>query len=251
MREYYIKDKKTDSVIRGVEPSNDTNWPPLDFFRFGQALNLANIIEDSLKVKCPIKIPKKIINTFVLNRVDEQLSNILSNTTRNDNLLRLLSDNKLSYKEQNALLKNQVLSASDLLWFNKDAQEQGYLLDVFHEEKYPEKFSEKQTPNCFLKKDNGEIETIGKTDMSDGELKALLEQRKVVQARIYHRNEHWHCFYFTFKGLAGLESGMMGAKPHYHYISDKSGISREELNKRISECDMPSSKVHIIIERHQ
>ena len=75
--------------------------------------------------------------------------------------------------------------------------------------------------------------------------------RKVVQARIYHRNEHWHCFYFTFKGLAGLESGMMGAKPHYHYISDKSGISREELNKRISECDMPSSKVHIIIERHQ
>jgi Zn-finger nucleic acid-binding protein len=105
-----------------------------------------------------------------------------------------------------------------------------------------ERFSEKQTPNCFLKKDNGEIETIGKTDMSDGELKALLEQRKVVQARIYHRNEHWHCFYFMFKGLAGLESGMMGAKPHYHYISDKSGISREELNKRISECDMPSSK---------
>ena len=100
MREYYIKDKKTDSVIRGVEPSNDTNWPPLDFFRFGQALNLANIFEDSLKVKCPIKIPKKIINTFVLNRVDEQLSNILSNTTRNDNLLRLLSDNKLSYNPQ-------------------------------------------------------------------------------------------------------------------------------------------------------
>lgn len=163
-------------------------------------------------------------------------------------MLKLLTDEKLSYKKQNALLKNQVLVVSDLLWFNKDAQEQGYLLDVYQKEKYPDKFKEKHSPVCFHEKDNGEIETIGKTDMTDGELRALLEQRKVIQARVYHKNEHWHCFYFTYKGLAGLESGVMGAKPHY--ISDGAGISREELNKRISECDMPASKVHIIIERN-
>lgn len=92
-------------------------------------------------------------------------------------------------------------------------------------------------------------DAIGATEMSDGELRALLEQRKVVQARVYHKDNHWHCFYFTFKGLAGLESGVMGSKPHYHYLSDKSGIAWDELIQRIKDCDMPTSKVHIIIER--
>ncbi|MDO5447960.1 MAG: hypothetical protein Q4F34_09300, partial [Prevotellaceae bacterium] len=86
-------------------------------------------------------------------------------------------------------------------------------------------------------------------EMSDGEKRALLEQRKVIQARIYHKDDHWHCFYFTFKGLAGLEGGVMGAKPHFHYLSDKSGIIWEELIKRIKDCDMPASKVHIVIDR--
>ena len=250
MREYYFEDKKKQFSIRGVMPGNDFNCPPYDYFRYGYALNMSNVFEDSLRAKCPIKIPEEIIKKFTLNKVDEYISGILSKTTRNDNLLKLLSADNLSYKEQNVLLKNQVLSASDLLWFNKDALDLGYVLDVYHQEKYPAKFQEKKSPICFHEKENGEIETIGKTDMTDGEMRALLEQRKVVQARVYHKNEHWHCFYFTLKGLAGLESGILGAKPHYHYLSDKSVISREELNKRISECNMPSSKVHIIINRN-
>lgn len=249
MREFYLKDKKQNFAIRGVMPHNDVNWPPFDFFRYGNALNFSNIFKDSLRGNSSIEIPDKMIKTFVLGKVDDLISDILDKTTHNDNLWKLLSIDELSYKEQNALLKNQVLSPSDLLWLNKDAQDLGYLLDIFHEEKYPAKFQEKQTPICFQEKENGEIETIGNTNMTDGEMRALLEQRKVVQARIYHRNERWHCFYFTFKGLAGLESGLMGAKPHYHYLSDKSGIMREELNKRIADCDMPSSKVHIIIDR--
>ena len=55
--------------------------------------------------------------------------------------------------------------------------------------------------------------------------------------------------YFTFKGLAGEESGLMGSKPHYHYLSDKSGIVWDDLVKRIKDCDMPSSNNHIVITR--
>lgn len=73
------------------------------------------------------------------------------------------------------------------------------------------------------------IETIGKTNMSEGEMRALLEQRKVIQARIYHKDPQWHCFYSTFKGLAGQEKGVMGMQPHYHYLSDKFGIEWDEL----------------------
>ena len=41
----------------------------------------------------------------------------------------------------------------------------------------------------------------------------------------------------------------MGSKPHYHYLSDKSGLKREALECRIKDCDMPSTKVHIVIDR--
>ena len=56
-------------------------------------------------------------------------------------------------------------------------------------------------------------------------------------------------FPITYKGLAGEESGEMGSKPHYHYLSDKSGITWEDLMKGIKDCDMPTSKVHIVINR--
>ena len=98
-------------------------------------------------------------------------------------------------------------------------------------------------------KEDGSVDTIGPTEMTDGEMRALLEQRKVVQARVYHKGEHWHCFYFTYKGLAGEESGAMGVKPHYHYLSDKYGLTRQTLENRIKSCDMPSSNVHIVIDR--
>lgn len=101
----------------------------------------------------------------------------------------------------------------------------------------------------FHQKKDGTIEKMDSTDMTEGEMRALLEQRKVIQARIYHKNNIWHCFYFTYKGLAGLESDLMGSKPHYHYFSDKSGIAWDELVRRIKDCDMPSSKVYIQIIR--
>ena len=129
-----------------------------------------------------------------------------------------------------------VLTPVDILWLNKNAQELGYLLDIYHEETYPVKFDEKQKPVVFNQNDDKTIETIGKTSMTEGEMRALLEQRKVIQARVYHKDSHWHCFYFTFKGLAGQEKGVMGMQPHYHYISDKSGIEWDDLIDGIKKC---------------
>ena len=100
----------------------------------------------------------------------------------------------------------------------------------------------------FREEDNGEMEKIGETNMSDGELKAMLRQRRVQTIRVYHKDDVWHCFYGTYKGINGEESG----PPHMHYISDKWGISREELNKRIQANDMPSSgTVHISFKRNE
>lgn len=249
MKEFYFKDQNTNIAFRGFVPTTDIDCPPFDYFRLGHAYNSANLFQDVLKAKCPIAIPDGIVRQFVLQKTDEMIRQELYKSTPNPAIHKLLTDDTLSHKEQEKLLKDLTLTPIDILWLNREAQDIGFLLNIYHEEKYPEKFNEKKHPLLFHQMDNGTVEKMGTTDMTEGEMCALLEQRKVIQARVYHKNNIWHCFYFTFKGLAGEESGIMGSKPHYHYLSDKSGIAWDDLVKRIKDCDMPSSKIHIVIKR--
>lgn len=249
MEEFYFKDKENNRAIRGIGPKNDINCAPLDYFKYGHAEIASNLFGDVLKVKSPMPIPDNLVRDFVLQETDKMIEEQLKTSSANPNIHELLTNDTLSYKQQNKLLKGVELDGTDLLWLNKEAQDEGYLLDVYHEEKHPAKFDEKKHPHVYNQKVDGTIEKIGETDMTDGEMRELLQQRKVVQARIYHKGSAWHCFYFTYKGLAGEENGEMGSKPHYHYLSDKSGITWEDLMKGIKDCDMPTSKVHIVINR--
>ena len=98
MQEFYYKDKNKNFAIRGIVPHNDFNCLPFDYFRLGHAMNVSNVYEDLLKVKCPIHIPQKMIRRFCLENVDEMIKGMLESSTP-----------------------------------------MGYLLDVYHEEKYPDK----------------------------------------------------------------------------------------------------------------
>lgn len=249
MQEFYFKDKHKKIEYWGFIPHNDVNCAPFDYFRYIHAEQCYKIISQILRDEYQIEIPEQNIRQYALKQVDGLIEQLLSTANPKTEIHKLLTDGSLSKKEQNELLKSLTLKTVDILWLNKEAQELGYLLDIYHEEMYPEKFDEKKKPIAYSKKKDGSIDKIGHTEMTEGEMRALLEQRKVVQARIYHKGEHWHCFYFTFKGLAGEEGGIMGAKPHYHYLSDKSGITWEKLIQKIKECNMPTSKVHILIER--
>lgn len=115
MREFYFKDKNKNFAFRGVAPNNDVNWPPFDFFKYGHALNASKMFADVLKVKCPIAIPKEMVNTFVLEQTEAMIADMLEKSTANPKITQLLSDDTLSYKDQNKLLKDLTLSASDLL----------------------------------------------------------------------------------------------------------------------------------------
>lgn len=247
MKVFFFKDKKRNVSYSGIMPYNDVNCLPFDFYIQSHLEITVKQFEAVLAERCPIHISEQHIRSFVQDKINNQISEILTNTASSDTIRQLLADETLSYKQQNILLKNTTLSSSDIIWLNKYAQDMGYLLDVYFEEKYPINYNEKNEPYLIYQREDGTIETVGSTEMSDGEMRALLEQRKVVQARIYHKHGHWHCFYFTFKGLAGKESGILGAKPHWHYLSDKSGILWKELINRIKSCDMPTSKVHIVI----
>lgn len=247
MREFYIKDRVRNIAFRGVKPTHEMNCRPLDFCKYPHAEIMFGIYNETLKHTCPIPLPEYVVRKFVLDKVEEQIATMLASSALKPEIQKLLTDNNMSLKQQERLLKGMILNPYDILWLNKCAQDLGYLLDVYQEERYPVKFDEKQMPIVINQKDD-KIESIGKTDMSEGEMKALIEQRKVVHAKIYHKDTHWHCFYFTYKGLAGLEGGKFGSQPHYHYISDKSGIALGTLVDSIKRCEMPTSKVHIIIQ---
>ncbi|MBR6367450.1 MAG: hypothetical protein IKR89_03670 [Bacteroidaceae bacterium] len=237
MKFFDFKDKNTNVSFRGIMPSTEIDCPPFEYFRLVYAY-YQSLTNDDLEKR------------EILNKTNEMLEQKLKESKPHPAIHQLLTDDTLSHKEQEKLLKGVSLTPTDILWMNKEAQDLGFLLNIYQEEKFPEKFKEKNIPLLIHKKKDNDIEKMGTTDMTEGEMRAILEQRKIIQARIYHKNNVWHCFYFTYKGLAGNESGLMGGKPHYHYFSNKSRIIWDDLMKRIKDCDMPSSKVHIIIERN-
>ena len=250
MREFYFEDKNKKVSYRGMMPHNDKNCRPQDYFIFNHAYIQANVMMQVMRLKGEnIDGIESFIYQHTLLQTKELTENILHRTLPDIRLQQILSHTDYTKSQQERLWNGVTLKFSDLLWFSKLAQDIGYLMDVYNIEMHPSVYDTKKHPLVFSKKEDGTIETIGETTMTDGEMKGLLHDRKVVQARIYHRGTTWHCFYFTFRGIAGEENGKLGKLPHYHYLSDKYGISLKTLESRIKACDMPSSNVHIIIDK--
>ena len=249
MHEFFFKDKNSNKIIRGISPHNDVDCDPFEYFRLNYAFLMFRQMGDFLRILNAEQVPEELLLDFVLKEVDKMIAGKLSSSKPSPEIHQLFSDETLDKNHQNKLLKGLNLKTEDILWLNKEAHDMGYLLDVYHEEKIPEKFKKQQMPNVFHQEKDGTMEHFGNTDMTEGDMRALLEQRKVIQARIYHKGETWHCFYFTFRGLNGLENGFWGSKPHYHYLSNKSGISWSNLMTRVKACDMPSSNVYVVIDK--
>lgn len=250
MREFYFEDKKKQISYRGYAPHNDENWKPLEYVIYPHAYNRAKIYLDHYEHGCfgELKVNEQFFFDKALDETIEMIKGMIAGHKAPTQLMDLLKFESLPKRQQEKRLKDLKLTATDILCFWIEADIEGYLLDSYHFETYPDRYNEKQHPMCYAQKPDGSIETIGNTEMSDGEMKALLHDRKVVVARILHKDEHWHCFYHTFKGLAGEEPGENGSKPHWHYISDKFGITREDLQERLKNCDLPQSKSHIFIK---
>jgi len=89
------------------------------------------------------------------------------------------------------------------------------------------------------------ITIIGNTNFSDGKLNQVIEQRKVIVANFFDKGENWHCFFLTYRNLAGKETWNNG-QPHYHYISDKWNISREDVISTIKDGKYPATSIDFI-----
>ena len=250
MRRFYYFDKKQKRVIMGVGAGNDFNCKPMEYLMGFKILSFVNgyYCKCDMEGKSELK-ENPFIEAMAYKTAESSINEMLQNTTLDIKWQQILSHDELSKKEQVRFLKNAVLKPTDIIWFCKMTQELGYLLDAYRIEATPKAYMGKQTPLVFREKDNGEIEKMGETNMSDGEMRDWLKQRNAYVVYVFHKGDLWHCFYSTDRAIHGEEHGqVMGNQPHYHYLSSKWGIRLEALNQRIASGKMPSS-IHLPLEK--
>jgi hypothetical protein len=137
-----------------------------------------------------------------------------------------------SKKEQVKLLKGQSITPDQLLAFLFRAHtEFGFSFSQYIGEHNHKGLDVSQMPIVVEIKDN-EVRKVGKTTLSDGQLKHAVDQRKVIVSKFLDNGKEWHCLFLTYDSIKGKETWKNG-QPHYHYISDKFGIPREKVVEQL------------------
>lgn len=156
-----------------------------------------------------------------------------SATEINPNYLALLESK--TKKEQVKLLKGIELTTYELFaLIVKAYTDYGMLFSQYRYEHTQKGVDEKDLTEFAHLEDSGKVITSRKTKLSQGQLKQAIEHRVVLIAKFIETEDEWHCFFTNYKSLNGKEITYKGGKPHYHYISDKWGLTKEQVIKQLS-----------------
>jgi hypothetical protein len=184
---------------------------------------------DLKKLPFPEHIMNKVILDAVIKHWNEQLEN-WKKVIIPESFLKLLEGN-LKKREQEKLLRGANITPNQLMAFLITAGEKGFLFSQYRGEHKPNSLNITQLPNV-IHLDKDEIKTVGETSLTDGQLKQVLSHRSVTIAKFLDKEQEWHCFFITYDSIGGKEKWKNG-QPHYHYISDKWGIPREDVVKQL------------------
>ncbi len=166
-----------------------------------------------------------------------------------DGKLRNIFQKELNKKEQIRLLKGVQLTEPQLSSLFNFAEECGYKFSHYKWRGDPKSVKEEKQPPFMHLKDDGSVEYLGDTTLTEGQMRTIINQADVLIARIFDNGIHWHCFLQTYKGLKGMESSVQGSRPQLHYLSDSFGISKDDLVKMIKMGRYPNTPVHIPLLR--
>lgn len=218
---------------------------PNKYFREYELKKRATVLRDLLQTKNEF-LTSLLDDDFFLKHAEESLVGFFEryqNTPFNENLLEVFKTERK--KDQVKLLKATSLTPSELasLIF-KAYNDYGFTYSKYLFENLPQGFEKRKLPKLFQLKEDGTIEKSGETDLTDGELKQVIEQRKVIVSNFFDKDDIWHCFFATYNGLSGKENWKDG-QPHFHYISSAFGISREDFLESMKTGDYRSTPIHI------
>lgn len=185
----------------------------------------------------------EIINQVALMLAKQSYNELSKESV--DGKLKNIFQKELNKKEQIRLLKGVQFTKPQLSSLFNFAEECGYRFSHYKWQGDPKSVKEEKLPSFMHMKDDGSIEYIGETTLTEGQMRTIINQADVLIVRIFDNGSHWHCFLQTYKGLKGMESGVQGSRPHLHYLSDSFGISKADLVKMIKIGRYPNTPVHI------
>lgn len=243
MTTYIYKDGDKEIIANQMEDVENVSYRET-MVKF-HASSIAPAIKVMLEKDKNFNLPcnDEIINQVALMLAKQSYNELSKESV--DGKLKNIFQKELNKKEQIRLLKGVQLTKPQLSSLFNFAEECGYRFSHYKWQGDPKSVKEEKLPSFMHMKDDGSIEYIGETTLTEGQMRTIINQADVLIVRIFDNGSHWHCFLQTYKGLKGMESGVQGSRPHLHYLSDSFGISKADLVKMIKIGRYPNTLVHI------
>lgn len=209
---------------------------PIEQIRNMSLENSISFERTMLLLKKP-PFPISYLDEFLYNRANkvwqDRYKEIME-TKYSGNFDKLLESN--IKQEQKTLLKNQTISPFGLTAFIFNAfQKYGYTYSQYRANHNHNGLDETKLPILIYSKED-KVVVSGKTDLTDGQLKQTIQHRKVIISKFIDNGDRWHCFFTTYQSLKGKEN-WKGGTPHYHYISNAFGLTREQVLNELKSKD--------------
>lgn len=243
MTTYIYKDGDKEIIANQMEDVENVSYRET-MVKF-HASSIAPAIKVMLEKDKNFNLPcnDEIINQVALMLAKQSYNELSKESV--DGKLKNIFQKELNKKEQIRLLKGVQLTKPQLSSLFNFAEECGYRFSHYKWQGDSKSVKEEKLPSFMHMKDDGSIEYIGETTLTEGQMRTIINQADVLIVRIFDNGSHWHCFLQTYKGLKGMESGVQGSRPHLHYLSDSFGISKADLVKMIKIGRYPNTPVHI------
>lgn len=181
----------------------------------------------------------------------EDMTEAILTETENEPLPSQLTDlfeKDLKKKDQISLLKGLSITTKQLGAIFLQAGKRGYKFSCYRFKGKPKQYLEKDLPSFIRLLDDGSVDTWGKTTLTEGQLRDLIQSSEFLVARILDNGKHWLCFLQNSKSLQGKERGEFGSQPHIHYFSDSFGVTKEDFVKCVKTGHYPPTPVHILLK---
>lgn len=145
-------------------------------------------------------------------------------------------------KDAESLAKGMTITISEFAALRLQCESLGYSHSDIYVNYAPADIDLNDLPVIIEKTQDGKIEKIGATPLSEGQLARVLNQRKRMHIHIFEKGKECHCLYGTFRDMRG-EHGEMGE--HLHYVSHLWGITKELLINNLTQKKHQSIGTHI------
>ena len=248
MRTEKIWDKDNNSFLKAFYHDNIEKVNPVEYYTNFMIFKSMVLERDMLESK-DLFLAKTVPDSFLRKRAGEHSSELIASLRSDkvgERVLKIFET--FRKKDQEKLWKNQTINPDqlfDLIFLSFEMY--GYLYSNYRFEILDSGSKSKILPIVFYQNNDGQIEKIGKTNATEGELKNVLLHRKVIVAHLFEKKECWHSLFLTYNSLKGEENWNNG-QAHFHYISSAFNLTKEEFIESMRSGKYLSTKIHITLK---